>query len=71
MTAEEVKGFLAFPEVDHTGLVRVKGKPKLTQERSCTLVGLLGLLTGLTEHDKVRLSPAGLVQLSGRTTGRS
>jgi hypothetical protein len=31
MAAEEVEALLAFPEVDHTGLVRVQAQTKLAQ----------------------------------------
>ena len=53
MTPEKVEALLAFPEVDHTGLVRVQGKTELSQDSGRPLIGLLGLLPGRAQHDEV------------------
>ena len=53
MAPEKVKALLALPEVDHTGLVRVKGQTEVAQDGSRLPLGLLGLLSGRAQHDEV------------------
>ncbi len=47
VAAQEIEALPAFPEVDHTGLVRVQAQTEITQLRSCSPLSLLGLLLGV------------------------
>jgi len=53
MTPQKIKALITFPEVDHTGLVRMQLQTKLTQQRTCLLVGLLGLVRGRAQRSAV------------------
>ena len=53
MATEEVKALLAFPEVDHSGLVRVQAQTELGHDGGRSGLGLLGLFPGRAQHHEV------------------
>jgi len=50
---EKVKALAPLPEIDHSGLIRMKRQTQLTQDGSCLPLGLLGLLPRVTQHYEV------------------
>ena len=50
---EEVKALPAFPEVDHSGLVRMEAQTEVAQDGGYPPVGLLSLLSGRAQHHEV------------------
>ncbi len=53
MATQEVKALLAFPKIDHTGLVRVQFQTKVGQHRTCLLLGLPSLDRRPAKHHEV------------------
>ena len=53
MAAEEVEALSPLPEVDHSGLIRVKGETEVTQDGVSQPLGLLGLDPGRAQHHEV------------------
>ena len=53
MAPEEVEALLALPEVDHSGLVRMKAQTEVTEDGGCPPLGFFGLLLGRAQHHEV------------------
>ncbi len=53
MAPEEIKPLFTFPEIDHTGLVRVQLQTELTEQGLRPAVSLFGLTTRPAQHHEV------------------
>jgi hypothetical protein len=62
MATEEVEALFPLPEVDHSGLVRMKGETEVTEESFRSPLGFFGLVPRRAQHHEASPSSSCLVK---------